>query len=216
MAKSIKEKAYLENFPIVKNKKESIRHNALKQAWKNRDFEIEMYWKRATYFWAFIAATFAGYLAVLSAGKLNTDFPQAELVLICLGLIFSFAWYLANLGSKKWQENWEHHIDMLEDEITGPIYKTVINQDGFSVSRINIKVSFAVFLIWIVLFFNYLSGDKMYFCCVDCGYDFLAFGLIAITIFINAWMYFDWQRLKFESSPKMGFSYSLHKTKYQD
>ena len=26
-----------------------------------RKFEIELYWKRATYYWTFIAAAFAGY-----------------------------------------------------------------------------------------------------------------------------------------------------------
>ena len=216
MVNRIDETAYLKNFPFKKKKGESIRHNALEQAWKNRDFEIEMYWKRATYFWAFIAATFAGYLAVLSAVKLSVDFPQAELVLVCLGLIFSWAWYLANLGSKKWQENWEHHIDMLEDKITGPIYKTVLNQKSFSVSRINIKVSFAVFLIWGILLVKYLASDKIFFCCPDRKFDFLAVGLIVITIFVNAWLFFDWKRLRFETKPKMNFSYSLHKTNYQD
>jgi hypothetical protein len=29
-----------------------------------RKFEIELYWKRATYFWTFIGATFAAYGAV--------------------------------------------------------------------------------------------------------------------------------------------------------
>ena len=29
-----------------------------------RKYEIELYWKRAAYFWTFIGATFGGYLAV--------------------------------------------------------------------------------------------------------------------------------------------------------
>lgn len=34
---------------------------ALALALDIRKFEIDLYWKRATYFWAFIAAAFAGY-----------------------------------------------------------------------------------------------------------------------------------------------------------
>ena len=34
---------------------------ALAYALDIRKFEIELYWKRATYFWGFIAAAFAGY-----------------------------------------------------------------------------------------------------------------------------------------------------------
>ena len=56
-----------------------------------------------------------------------------------------------NIGSKKWQENWEKHIDMLEDEVTGPIYKTVWNGTAYSVSQINIAVSGFVTGVWLVL-----------------------------------------------------------------
>lgn len=35
---------------------------ALNQALDIRKFEIELYWKRATYFWTFIGATMAGFL----------------------------------------------------------------------------------------------------------------------------------------------------------
>ena len=36
---------------------------ALEQAYEVRKFEIELYWKRATYFWTFIGASFAAYAA---------------------------------------------------------------------------------------------------------------------------------------------------------
>jgi len=44
----------------------TIRERAIEQALDTRKFEIDLYWKRATYFWAFIAATFAGYFLILS------------------------------------------------------------------------------------------------------------------------------------------------------
>ena len=59
-----------------------------------RKFEIDLYWRRATYFWAFIAATFAGYFAIFSADKLSEVAKQEELfILSCIGLVFSFGWF---------------------------------------------------------------------------------------------------------------------------
>ena len=43
---------FLKDFSGEKRKK------ALKQVLDIRKFEIELYWKRATYFWTFIAAMF--------------------------------------------------------------------------------------------------------------------------------------------------------------
>ncbi len=123
---------------------------ALDRAWKNRDFEIDKYWSRATYFWAFIAAAFAGYLAAKDK-DVSGDFSQLPLVLVCLGFIFSLSWLLVNIGSKKWQENWEKHIDLLEDGVTGPLYKTVLKKHSYSVSNVNITVSAFVIAVWIGL-----------------------------------------------------------------
>jgi hypothetical protein len=136
---------------------------ALEHALDIRKFEIELYWKRATYFWTFIGATLAGFVAVQSfEGAPRQDM---SVVLSCLGLVFSFSWVLVNRGSKFWQENWEKHVDMLEDTITGPLYKIVLsrnsatkNDDRFShilsgasevsVSKINQIVSVYIFTLW--------------------------------------------------------------------
>ena len=84
-----------------------------------RKFEIELYWKRATYFWTFLALAFGGYFTALE--KLS---PKYQFIISLVGVTFSLSWYLVNRASKYWQENWETHIYYLEDEITGPIYKT--------------------------------------------------------------------------------------------
>jgi hypothetical protein len=94
---------------------------ALQEARENRRFEIELYWKRAGYFWLFISAAFAGY-AALQAHQI------IAFLLACLGLIFSLAWYFVNRGSKYWQENWELHVDLLEDSFSGPVYKTIVQR----------------------------------------------------------------------------------------
>ncbi|WP_218951118.1 hypothetical protein [Desulfoluna butyratoxydans] len=85
-----------------------------------RKFEIELYWKRAAYFWTFIGATLAGYIAIQASSSNNKT--DLSVLLSCLGIVFSFGWLCVNRGSKHWQENWENHVDMLEDEEYGPIY----------------------------------------------------------------------------------------------
>jgi len=113
---------------------EDVHTRALERAWKNRDFEIDLYWKRAMYFWAFIASTFTGYLALIGSDKYaHSQASFVEYLLLCLGCLLSLAWVLVNRGSKTWQENWEAHIDLLEDKITGPLYKTVLFKSTHSV-----------------------------------------------------------------------------------
>lgn len=135
------------------------REKALERAWKNRDFEIELYWKRATYFWTFLVATFAGYFLLLSRPESIKNFKESQFIIIGLGYIFSLAWYLANIGSKKWQENWEKHIDMLEEGVTGNIYKTVLDKTGYSVSGLNQWSSLFVMFIWVLLGIYFFSKN---------------------------------------------------------
>jgi hypothetical protein len=82
--------------------------------------------------------------------------------LACLGFTFSLAWYFVNRGSKYWQQNWELHVDLLEDDFAGPIYKTVIQPSmfdfceitgafPFSVSKINQLLSAFVTAVWLLL-----------------------------------------------------------------
>lgn len=137
-----------------------LRREALKCALDIRKFEIDLYWKRANYFWTLLAVTFTGYCTLVQSGKMH-----AGLVFLvsCIGLVLSTAWYLVNRGSKFWQENWELHVDLLEDEIMGPLYKTTNSSENFnfwnicsgypySVSRVNQLVSLFVAVIWAGLF----------------------------------------------------------------
>jgi len=122
---------YKKKFGIDRNKEKVAL--ALEHALDIRKFEIELYWKRATYFWALIAVTFAGYFAVLGSEHIE-DKKYLAYVIASVGFVFTWAWFLVNKGSKFWQENWENHVDMLEDEITGPLYKTVLHRpdtDGY-------------------------------------------------------------------------------------
>jgi hypothetical protein len=142
------------------------RNNALKVALDIRKFEIDLYWKRTTYFWAFIAATLVAYCesAKTIANPGDSAYFLQEIFSIA-GLVFSFAWIKMNQGSKFWQENWEAHVDFLEDTIQGPLYKVISQRredpqhfidkftrpQPFSVSKINQLISYFVFLIWCIL-----------------------------------------------------------------
>jgi hypothetical protein len=142
---------------------QNINSEALEHALDIRKFEIDLYWKRASYFWTFIAATLAGFVAIQASSALNkTDLS----VLLCnLGIVFSFGWICVNRGSKYWQENWENHVDMLEDAVIGPLYKVVLSRGSpkginekvrhlltgpspISVSKINQLISLFITLMW--------------------------------------------------------------------
>jgi hypothetical protein len=181
-SKRVEEAEYLLPFDKMDSENKKKKIAALDRAWKNRDFEIDKYWSRATYFWAFIAATFAGYIAVVSSDKLDQAFKtRFSFIITCLGIIFSLAWWLVNIGSKKWQENWEKHIDMLEDEVTGPLYKTVLERKSYSVSRINILVSAFVFTIWIGLAVWQIIETR--YKCSNCSLDVVMTASVIVTLF---------------------------------
>lgn len=146
------------------NASADLTKNALEHALDIRKFEISLYWQRGAYFWALIAAAFAGFFAILGADHLQNKEFLAFLI-SCIGLVFTWAWFQVNRGSKYWQENWENHVDMLEDPITGPLYKTTMHRPddaGFlekhvtgpkaiSVSKVNQLVSLFTILLWLGL-----------------------------------------------------------------
>lgn len=144
-------------------------HRALDYALDIRKFEIELYWKRATYFWALIAVAFAGFFAVLASEKID-ERELYSFIVGCVGFVFSWSWFLVNRGSKYWQENWENHVNMLEDTVIGPLYKTRLQRPKdddiierlitgpaqLSVSKINQWVSFFTLIVWVILVYSTL------------------------------------------------------------
>ena len=144
----------------------SIHAKALELALDTRKFEIELYWKRASYFWTFIGASLAGYIAIQASASANKT--HSSILLSCAGLTFSFAWLLANRGSKYWQENWENHVNLLEDAAIGPLFKVTLTRNDpigwaehlhhivtgpspYSVSKINQLLSLFMTCVWLVL-----------------------------------------------------------------
>jgi hypothetical protein len=154
----------------------SVNVKALERALDIRKFEIELYWKRAAYFWTFIAATLAGFMAIqASSASSKTDL---SIVLCNLGIVFSFGWLCVNRGSKYWQENWENHVDMLEDLVNGPLYKVILSRSEpkgvkewtvhaltgpspISVSKVNQLISLFVVVMWAgLLLYSLPQFDK--------------------------------------------------------
>jgi len=165
---------------------------ALKQALDIRKFEIELYWKRASYFWTFIGATMAGFLAIQASSAQNKQ--DLTLILSCLGFVFYYAWVCVNRGSKFWQENWEKHVDVLEDIVTGPLYKIVMSRNStsnlsekavhlitgpssISVSKINQIISIYVFILWALLLFYSLPEFG-----IEKSINWFYFALLALSV----------------------------------
>ena len=136
-----------------------------------RKFEIELYWKRAAYFWTFIALTFTSFFIVANGSleNLNGAKETFKLIISALGIFLSLCWFLGNKGSKYWQENWEFHVDLLEDDIMGPLYKTTKTSGGlrnaifpwrsykFSVGKISIMISAMMIIVWTGIFLMSLT-----------------------------------------------------------
>ena len=176
-----------------------FRKGALKEALDARKFEIALYWKRTQYFWAIIAATFAGYAVLVSSSKessTNDESYLAQFALVCLGVVFSLGWYLVNRGSKYWQTNWERHVTLLEDDIIGPLFKTRRTEEDlswwklngayrFSVSKVNQFVSLFVFIFWLLLFLRYvLASFKILVLCADHDWTIVFMGSWTVVIII--------------------------------
>jgi len=160
--------------------------NALATALDIRKFEIELYWKRAAYFWTFNAAALTGYFIIKRVAK--GDVVEELLIVAALGFVFSVAWYFVNRGSKMWQRNWEAQVDILEDEVQGPLYKTAVNRYDykffdltgpfpFSVSGINEILSLFLSLVWSALFVRAIFD-------VDCSNSKHMFSLLSSIVLV--------------------------------
>ncbi len=131
-------------FKESNNERENL-SNLLKKAWEIRNFEIDLFWKRTAYFSAIVGAFLVAYF------KIEAD----RYLITLLGCISSFVWFLSNLGSKFWQNNWEKHIDLLEKETqSGDIYQVILGDrsKAFSVSKLSMSFSVVAFIAWFCLY----------------------------------------------------------------
>lgn len=156
--KHLKAEHYLSNFDSDDDNIKEL----CKIALETRKFEIDLYWKRATYFWAFIAADIAAYALVFT--RVGDSLSKSVLMtaLSMFGVLFSLGWYFVNWGNKYWQENWEDQMSLLVTRKYGPIFKILkFSKKGFfplnggyhfSVSKVNQWLSLFTFFMWLMLF----------------------------------------------------------------
>ncbi|MBJ8825981.1 hypothetical protein I5402_20885 [Citrobacter freundii] len=128
-------------------------HLALDKAHDIRKFEIELYWKRATYFFAFFTVITAAFGYLFTSEKYSLFAPGVSII----GIVLSICFIYVNKGSKYWQCNWEYLIDKLEVYITGNLYKVYFfkstDDQRPSVSDINLLISYTICSIWHLMFF---------------------------------------------------------------
>ena len=131
-----------------------------------RKFEIKLFWQRALFFGGFITIIFAGYS--------SKDIPKdVKFLLSILGALCSFVWFLANKGSKFWQENWEGHIAYsIYGSFFGIHYwkkdtkenrkSKIFNAERFSPSKLAIALSFYIIILWgILVISQYIDLTKI-------------------------------------------------------
>lgn len=147
---------------------------AFKIALDTRKFEIELYWKRTGYFVLFIGAVFVGYYTIINTAKESISKDQKEwplLLLAALGFLLSLLWYMANRGSKFWQENWEAHIKELSTHLGVPIFgiikrrehsiRNLMQEYPFSVSKVNQMVSLIITFTWLLILCKEMGVFKL-------------------------------------------------------
>src|ERR1051325_8976323 len=130
---------------------EGAQKAALTRAHDLRQFEIENYWRRATYFWGFQFAAFGALALTAKGGVIHSGLG---LFVSVLGALTAYAALLTAQGSKFWQENWEAHVDLLEDEIEGWLHKTVSVRSELapSVSGVNERLLQLLVAGWLAIF----------------------------------------------------------------
>ena len=189
--KILSHKKYNEKFGI-NPKNNDLHKKAFKKAWEIRNFEIDKFWQRSLYFWGFISLIFTGYIIIITSDTKDiVEKMHIDLYMILLGCIFSVGWFLVIRGSKRWQDNWEEHIDKLEDKITGPLYKTIYykGKKFYSVSKINEILALVVIAVWLLLFARYIYDNYKFFCnafkCFSQNTEFYIFVLLPIIAAIG-------------------------------
>lgn len=163
-----KEKQGISKEDYIKLYNKGKLEEAFKIALDTRKFEIELYWKRTGYFVLFIGAVFVGYYNISSS-----EYQKEWLLLLlsALGFLLSLLWYMANRGSKFWQENWEAHIKELSTHLGVPIFgiikrrehsiRNLMQEYPFSVSKVNQMVSLIITFTWLLMLCKEIGVSKL-------------------------------------------------------
>jgi hypothetical protein len=163
--------------------------DTLARAHEIRKFEIELYWKRATYFWAFQLVAFTALGLLFKAGD---QYSQRLIIPGSIGVITGFAGYLTARGSKFWQENWEKHIDVLEQETKERLTQVIIGTrpPQFSVSRTNQSLLLLLTYGWGVLLLIAAIPQAVEFLISLCPL-YRGIGVLILVMLACGWMWWS-------------------------
>jgi hypothetical protein len=174
---------------------------AMKYAVDTRNFEIDLYWRRAAYFWTLLAAAFAGYVAIETDTSLTSEgnvdpYEVARFFLSCVGLMLSVAWYMVNRGSKFWQKTWERHVDLLSEHPAGEMFRSRLTPETyklrdlleafpFSVSKVNQGLSLFAAFVWVALTLR----SAPFFAWPEWTHTFAPHGFGIVTLGFIVWLF---------------------------
>lgn len=176
-----------------------------------RKFEIDLYWRRTTYFWAFITVFF-GLLFM----TYTSDNPKIEhiffarFVISCVGVLVTYCWFHVCKGSKFWQVNWENKVTDFEDKLKIDVYKSlspeqgknskkwenlkkpkidgILNDNRSSVTKLNQLVTFLFLCVWVLLIV-FTFCDRWFISGSITLISTIWFYLIGFVFAILAWRY---------------------------
>lgn len=161
----------------------TILKEAYDKAHLMRNFEIDLFWKRAGYCFTIMAALIAlcgGLLSSYSKGK-NEELLDIILFISFIGVIFTMLSNFMISSGEYWKKNWELHISMLEPLFSGHIYSThlVSNRVRISITRLTLLFSLVMYACWASVIF-FIANDKERL--LDALLAFLAIMVVYIII----------------------------------
>jgi hypothetical protein len=75
-----------------------------------RNFEISQFWQRSNYFLALNTAVAIGFFSLKTSAY--------AILLSIFGFLACLLWFQVVLGSKFWQERWEHRLRKMEQKLS--------------------------------------------------------------------------------------------------
>jgi len=179
-----------------------------------RKFEIDLYWKRAGYFWTFITTIIA--IFGLCIKDKTTDYFILSPVIANLGFITALCFFYVNLSSKYWHENWEHNVNNLEFYVSGNLYKiNYSNKTGVthSVSGVNNELSRLLSVIW---YFTFIGSYAYAVFNSELASSYPIIIIIIPSLFVISHCYVIVKLTKFIRRNKKGIVYyKMNNTRYE-
>ena len=153
----------------------------LSYAVQARQVEIDLFWRRALFFWGFIGAAFVALVVTWH------QHPILSIAVSCFGVICSLCWTLANRGSKYWYEAWEAKVEREEKKCLGKLFSEIepvqtqglwLSARRYSVSKLAIALSDFVFVLWFSMLAYQVAST------VDLKITCASYRQIAVVLFV--------------------------------